>query len=388
MDNMQVRSTMETDDEIRSRLVDPMATTETVALFRYLKTSARRGTLIGQQDSNVTCADSDGEIRRITGHDPDVWGSDFMHITHKLNIKRRHWLAGRKVSDANFYAAEEAAIVQRAVRACDKGIVNVFCWHLFDPDHERTFYAAEMPEQNRQTAFRSLLPGGRHHTWYKRKLEKIAEVLAVMTCADGTLAPVIFRPFHESDADHFWWGAPYCSAQEFRDCWSFTVEYLRDTLHVHSLLYAFALDATFETEQQYLDRYPGDAYVDVVGLDDYADFENNRIQEAAARLAVVSAYAKRQGKISALTEVGYRPLPVPARLYTDFYGAALADPSLEIAFMMFWQAQDRRDGGVSFVPPPDGEAAEDFLDFWSSIRPTADARSSCRLTAGRTHAGG
>ncbi len=387
MDNTQVRSPMETEDEIRSRLVDPRATKETVALFRYLKTSARSGTLIGQHDANVTCADSDGEIRRVTGHDPDVWGSDFMHITHKVNIKRRHWLTGRKVRDANFYAAEEAAIVQRAVRACDKGIVNIFCWHLREPDDERTFYAAEMAELNRHTAFRSLLPGGRNHTWYKRRLEKIAEVLAVMKCADGTLAPVIFRPFHECDADHFWWGAPYCSAQEFRDCWSFTVEYLRDTLNVHSLLYAFSLDATFETEQQYLDRYPGDAYVDVVGLDDYADFENNRIQEAAARLALVSAYAKRQGKIAALTEVGYRTRPVPARLYTDSYGAAIADPSLEIAFMMFWQQQNRSEDGVCFVPAPGSEAAEDFLAFYRSIRPTVDALSSCRFAAGRTHDG-
>ena len=378
---------METEDEIRSRMVDPRATTETVALFRYLKTSARRGTLIGQKDANVRCADWDGEIRRITGHDPDVWGSDFQHITHKNNNDRRHWLTGRKVGNAYFHAAEEAAIIQRAIRACDRGIVNTFSWHLREPHHERTYYASEMPEVHRRKAFRSLLPRGRNHTWYRRKLEKIAEVLAVMKGADGTLAPVIFRPFHECDADHFWWGAPYCSAQEFRDCWSFTVEYLRDTLHIHNLLYAFSLDCRFETEQQYLDRYPGDAYVDVVGLDDYADFENNRIREAAARLAIISAYAKRQGKIAALTEVGYRPQPVPPRLYTDFYGAALADPALEIAFLMFWQQQDRREGGVCFVPPPDSEAAEDFLAFFNSIRPTADSLSSCRFMAGRTHAG-
>ena len=380
---------METEDEIRGRLVDPRATTETVALFRYLKTSARRGTLIGQQDPHVTCADSDGEpdIRRITGHDPDVWGSDFMHITHKNNNDRRHWLTGRKADNAYWYAAEEAAIVQRSVRACDRGIANIFCWHLREPHHERTFYASEMPEGHRRKAFRSILPRGRNHTWYKRKLEKIAEVLAVMKRADGTLAPVIFRPFHECDASHFWWGASYCSAQEFRDCWSFTVEYLRDTLHVHSLLYAFSLDSPFETEQQYLDRYPGDAYVDVVGLDDYANFENNRIREAAAWLAVVSAYAKRRGKIAALTEVGYRNQPMPARLYTDLYGAALADPAIEIAFLMFWRQEKKHEGGVCFVPPPGSEAAEDFLAFCSSVRPMTDSLSSCRFMAGRTHAG-
>ncbi len=382
-------SPTEPEDAIRSRLVDPRATTETVALFQYLKTIARRGTLIGQQDPHVTCDEQDREtdIRRITGHDPDVWGSDFMHVTHADNNDRRHWFTGRKADDAYWYAAEEAAIVERAVRACERGIVNIFCWHLREPYHERTFYASEMPEWHRQNAFRSLLPHGGNHTWYKRKLEKIAEVLAVMKRADGTLAPVIFRPFHECDANHFWWGDSYCSAQEFRDCWSFTVEYLRDTLHVHSLLYAFSTDCTFETEQQYLDRYPGDAYVDVVGLDDYADFENHRIREAAARLAIISAYAKRQGKIAALTEVGYRTQPVPARLYKDLYGAALADPAIEIAFLMFWRQGKKHEGGVCFVPTPGSEAAEDFLAFSNSIRPTADSLVSCSFMAGRAHAG-
>ena len=126
--------------------------------------------------------------------------------------------------------------------------------------------------------------------------------------------------------------------------------------------------------------------MDVVGFDDYADFENNRIREAAARLAIISAYAKRRGKIAALTEVGYRTQPVPARLYTDFYGAALADPAIEIAFLMFWQQQDRREGGVCYVPAPGSEAVEDFLAFSKRVRPTADSLSPSRLMAGRTHA--
>ena len=310
-----------------------------------------------------------------------------MHITDKNNNDRRHWLTGRKVGGAYFYAAEKAAILQRATCACDNRNVNIFCWHLREPYHVRTFYASEMPDGQRRKAFRSLLSRGRNHNWCKRKLKHIADVLAVIKRADGTLTPVIFRPFHECDANHFWWGAPYCSAHEFRDCCSFTVEHLRDTLHVHSMLYAFSLDCTFETEQQYLDRYPGDAYVDVVGLDDYANFENNRIREAAARLAVVSAYAKRRGKIAALTEVGYRNQPMPARLYTDLYGAALADPAIEIAFLMFWRQEKKHEGGVCFVPPPGSEAAEDFLAFCSSVRPMTDSLSSCRFMAGRTHAG-
>jgi hypothetical protein len=47
-------------------------------------------------------------------------------------------------------------------------------------------------------------------------------------------------------------------------------------------------------------------------------------------------YAKRRGKIAALIEVGYRTQPVPPRLYKELYGA-LADPAIEIAFLLFWR---------------------------------------------------
>jgi len=62
-----------------------------------------------------------------------------MHITDKDNNDRSHWLAGRKEDDAYWYAADEAAIVKRAVLGCKEGIVNIFCWHFREPSLELTF---------------------------------------------------------------------------------------------------------------------------------------------------------------------------------------------------------------------------------------------------------
>ena len=41
---------------------------------------------------------------------------------------------------------------------------------------------------------------------------------------------------------------------------------------MHNFLYAFSPDCGFTTEAEYLERYPGDKYVDVVGMDNYWDF--------------------------------------------------------------------------------------------------------------------
>jgi mannan endo-1,4-beta-mannosidase len=216
----------------------------------------------------------------------------------------------------------------------------------------------------KNTMFRSLLPGGDRHEWYKERLRTVADFAKKVKGKDGTLSPIIFRPFHEFDGDWFWWGKPYCTSQEYIDCWRFTVEYLRDELGVRNFLYAFSPDNRFQSEAEFLERYPGDEYVDMVGFDNYSDFENNRIDAAAKKLKIISDYAIKHGKIAALTEVGYRNSPIPPELYTGYYGKALADPSLQIAFFMFW----RQGNPPSYVPIPDSPLKDNFMEFINSPR--------------------
>lgn len=342
----------------RKLLVDPLATPETVALFYHLKQIAKRGqTLIGQQDPNESVNEKGGEmaIKRVTGSDPAVWGSDFMHITHPANT-----------NDTGWFHDTEKSIIQFASSAYDRNMVNIFCWHLHDPYECKSFNVSGLTKETEEKAFRSLLPGGEKHEWYKGKLRKVAEVVGNIKGKDGTLSPVIFRPFHEFDGDWFWWGKKYCTPQEYQTLWRFAVTYLRDELKVRNLLYAFSPDCSFKSEADFLERYPGDAYVDLVGFDDYSDFENNRIADVAKKLAIISDYAKKHNKLAALTEAGYRKKPVPANLYTDYYGKAFADPSLEIAFLMFWR--QKKDGPGYFVPYPGCETVDDFKRFASHPR--------------------
>ena len=341
-------------EAVRTFMVDPQATPETVALFFNLKKVSKRGeTLIGQQDPEQSVKEPGGEmaIKRVTGSDPAVWGSDFMQITHVANTNAAGW-----------FRDTEKSIIRMASAAYDKNMVNIFCWHVQDPFEQKSFNVSGLKRETVEKSFRSLLPGGEKHEWYKGKLRKVAEVVGSIKGKDGTLSPIIFRPFHEFDGSWFWWGKKYCTPQEYQACWKFTVTYLRDDLKVRNLLYAFSPDCSFKTEEEFLERYPGDAYVDLVGFDDYSDFEENKIAAAANKLSIISSYAKKHGKLAALTEVGYRKKPVPANLYTGYYGAAFADPSLEIAFMMFWR-QGRDDKPGYFVPYPGCETVEDFKRF-------------------------
>ena len=60
----------------------------------------------------------------------------------------------------------------------------------------------------------------------------------------------------------------YCTPEELKQLWQFTDSYLRDTKNIHQLLYAYNTDR-FYSKEEYLLKYPGDEWMDVIGFDIY-----------------------------------------------------------------------------------------------------------------------
>ncbi|MGI0105768.1 glycosyl hydrolase [Salinimicrobium sp. WS361] len=350
-------------EDTRTYMVDASATEETVALFYQLKTLSRNHFIIGQQDAfNAFYGNNSGEsdIKKVSGSDPGLLGSDFMFITDDNNNGQPE----------NWFYQQEQKIIADVVEAYDKGMVNHFTWHLREPYEGDHFYADDMTEFQRANAFKSILPGGANHEYYKEKLLKVAEVTKNLKGSDGKLIPIIFRPFHEFDGGWFWWGAPYASAQEFKSLWRFTVEYLRDELEVHNILYAYAPDNSYSTATTYLQRYPGDEYVDILGMDNYGDFlpgDALKLSAANAKLKMVSDLAKERVKIAAMTETGlFIPnSTLPENFYSKNLYEVLTGNDIQIGFMMFWQNSEN----VYTVPVPGLEGEEDFLQFVQKEEP-------------------
>jgi len=339
-------------------MVDPGATKETVALFYNLKKLAETKTAIGQQDAfNGFYEDEGGEsdIKKNTGFDPAILGSDFLFITDKNNNNQ---------TDNWFYQQEQKTIAD-VKAAYAKGIINTFSWHLREPNNEDSFYAADMTPAQKATAFRSILPGGANNEWYKKKLDKVASVISSLKGLNGELIPVIFRPFHEFDGSWFWWGADFSTADEYKKAYQFTVDYLKNTKGVHNILYAFSPDNSYTTENAYLSRYPGDKYVDIIGMDNYGDFNNQGqigSDKANAKLKILSDYAKAKVKIAALTETGYRvtaSTPAIADWFSTILYNSLTKNDIEISYVMFWN--NNKDG--YYVPNASVSNANDFKTF-------------------------
>lgn len=344
---------------------DANATTETVALFSNLKTLGQTKFAIGHMDAfNAFYLNQTGssDVKKATGYDPALLGSDFMFITDKENDG----------TSGNWFYQLEQKIISDTKQAYEKGMINTFCWHLKEPYNETSFYSSAMTPQQQASAFKSILPGGANHNWFKSKLDKIASVVSNLRGSDGKLIPIIFRPFHEFDGSWFWWGANFCTAQEYKTAFQFTVDYLKTTKGVHNILYAYSPDNSYTTSSAYLGRYPGDGYVDVLGMDNYGDF-NNQGQAGAdlanAKLKMISDLAISKGKIAALTETGYQvtatTLPI-AGWFSNYIYSALTANNIKISYVMFWYNTST----AYCVPTPACTNAVDFQTFSSLPKST------------------
>ena len=344
-----------TPQNVKNYMVDKNASTETVALFYNLRNLGKTKITIGQQDAFNSFYQNSGssDIKKTTGNDPSILGSDFMFITDKDNPNN------------NWYVQQENKIIQDTKDAYAKGMINTFCWHLREPYNEKSFYSADMTSEQRTDAFKSLLPGGKFNDWYKKKLEKVASVVSNLKDTNGKQIPIIFRPFHEFDGNWFWWGANYCTAEEYISVYRFTVNYLRDTKNVHNILFAFSPDNSYTTPSSYLSRYPGDDYVDILGMDNYGDFDNKGTSGASlanSKLKLISDLAISKNKIAALTETGYRvtsTTPAINNWFSTYLYDAITNNNLQIAYVMFWS----NTSSGYYVPTPGNSNVADFQNF-------------------------
>ncbi len=95
---------------------------------------------------------------------------------------------------------------------------------------------------------------------FLNELECISEGLRDLSNANVN---IMFRPFHEMNGGWFWWGD---HKEQFVELWHMTYEFMVQEKGLTGLLWCYSPDAG---QPGYMDYYPGDEYVDIVGLDAY-----------------------------------------------------------------------------------------------------------------------
>ena len=330
------------------KTVDSQATKETKALYANLKKMSKTHILFGHQDAlayGVKWSEWNkyrSDVGDVCGKHPAVYGWELSKL-------------GKYAHNIDSVDFEQMKGWIKAVYKA--GGINTISWH-FD-----NFYNGKSAWDVGDMVVATILPGGMHHKAYTTKLDLFADF--VKDIRVGFIfkkdIPLIFRPFHEHTGSWFWWGSDHCTPKQYKALWRFTVEYLRDEKGLHNLLYAYSPDV-FKDKAHYLECYPGDDYVDILGLDDYHDVgSHGQIEDLTKRLKMVVELAESKDKVAALTETGFETIP-DERWWTDkLLNAIKTDPvASRIAWLLVWR-NDRLDH--HYAPYPNHSSAANFVDF-------------------------
>lgn len=325
--------------------VNPRATKRTQALLYNLSQTASRGeVLFGHEDAvaygigwkNIPGA---SDVKSVCGDYPAVYGWDLCNIgLFPFNIdtvrfdSMRYW-------------------IKQAYR---RGGIHTFSWHLQNPKTGGSSW-------DTTAAVRDILPGGSLHNFYKTQLDQVADFFRRLKKGFPFRhsIPVIFRPFHEQNGWWFWWGKTHCTPEEYKALYRFTVTYLLKAKKLNNILFAYSPDV-FENEAEYLAYYPGDEYVDLLGLDMY-HFSTRTLDTTMHKLGTVVRLAESRGKIAALTETGFEKIPDPQWWTRQLLQPLLNDPDARrAAYVLVW-----RNARLShhYGPFPGHHSAPDFVAF-------------------------
>lgn len=331
------------NDEI-FELADSNATAETRALFMNLLKYRDSSVMFGHQDDlaygiNWWAEDFRSDVNDVAGKFPAVFGWDVGEIGQ---------------GDKNIDGISFQNMKEWMIKAFEKGGINTISWHLDNPvtgddswDTTRAVY--------------SIIPGGEKHEHYKNLLDTLATFISALKTEDGTMVPVIFRPFHELNGSWFWWGRGSSTVEEYITLFRFTVQYLRDEKGLHNILYSYSTDR-FTHEDEYLERFPGEMYVDILGYDDYWSFaDEGKIPEGINSLRILADMGQRLNKPFALTESGYETIPDP-QWWTDKLLEPIKSDSLarKLSWLLVWRNHDE---SHHYAPYPGHSSAENFKEF-------------------------
>ena len=290
-------------------MTDPKASDSAKALYAYLQGLTESDqVLFGHQNDvsrSVGTKDALGDVHDVTGSVSGIFGIDSLA------------LFGSEAGGTDAKSALENSI-NYSKKAAENGAIVTLSAHMpnftsakikDNGDGTYDFFDCNFNESKDLSgdSLKKILPGEKNKV-FTAYLDTIATYANKLQESN---IPVIFRPLHENTGGWFWWGTGN-TAESYKSLYAYTREYL-ESKGVHNMLYVYSPNGPLESEEEYMSRYPGDAYVDILAFDYYNDFntypaeaDTSFFDHLDQTCQIVSAVAKKHDKLAAISETGAR----------------------------------------------------------------------------------
>ena len=268
-------------EKLTSKLCDPAANPKTQALMAMLREHYGKGAYSGVYSNE----DADF-VRETTGKVPAIMGGDLIEysptrIAHGSDPKNE---------------------VERLIAAHHDGAIITLSWHWNAPsgliDKMISGEGGQQVDARWYKGFNTNAttfdlqkamadPKSADYQLLLHDIDAIAVQLKKLSDAD---VPILWRPLHEAEGGWFWWGAK--GPGPFVQLWRLLHDRLTRDHKLHNLIWVFTSAGNKEW-------YPGDEYVDVVGIDNYpadlrdtcsVDWETLQSQFAGRKLLAISEF--------------------------------------------------------------------------------------------------
>lgn len=325
---------------------DLKASPETIKLYQNLLELQKKGLMFGHQDALAyghgwVYEEGRSDVKDVCGDYPAVYGWELGHL---------------ELGDAYSLDSVHFDKIQDWIKTVyERGGINTISWHLRNP-----LTGGSSWDTSSKEVVSSILPGGEKHVVFKAYLDNLADFLLNLKTDDGTFVPILFRPFHEHTGSWFWWGKNLCSVENYKALWQFTVDYLQNKKGIHHLLFTYSTDR-FSSVEEYLERYPGDDIIDILGFDLYdRGPEYPELLKSCAEK--VSTLAKKKRKIATVSETGG-----PIEKNTEWWTKTVLETlrPFELSYVLVWRNPWQQASHGAFAPFKGSASSENFIEFYN-----------------------
>ncbi|WP_158275648.1 glycosyl hydrolase [Marinilabilia rubra] len=278
------------------------------------------------------------DSKEVTGDHPAVYGIDPHYMLYKSEDQKQLHI------DEALYAYQNGGII-------------TFDFHQQSRYNHKIYMDDITDDRDKSLMYDIVNDNDGARDWF---FEELDQVIAMINNDLGF--PVVFRLYHEMNGGWFWWGskATNHSKQLYIDFFRLAVDYIRDRSNL--VLFAWSPNVPFDT-----DYYPGNNYVDIVGVDYYEPSAS----QLTSVLKQVSSFAAENKKIAVLSETGQRDNYI--NNYPDFWTSTIlkgikdgAD-EIKIAWVLGWfNAPWTSSQSDLFIPNAESPASarNDFVEFY------------------------
>ena len=272
--------------------------TQAQQLMERLDTLRQKGYMFGHQDDPFygltwEYQKDSSDVKNVCGDYPAVMGFE---------------LGGIEMGDVkSLDSVPFTKITEEIINHYNRGGIVTISWHPRNPLTGGTAW-----DVSDSTVVKSIIEGGSKYDLFQTWMQRMSDFLATLKTADGKKIPIIFRPWHENTGSWFWWGEKLCTAEDYKALWNQLQDKL-DADGFDNLLWAYSPGMASDlTNEKYLERYPGDERIGLVGIDGYQwGTKEDFVSQLDQNLAMLCQFAKDHGKIAALTECGLKNLTDP-----------------------------------------------------------------------------